>query len=361
MRVREFGVARLHDEERGAVLAIVAISLLVLLGMMVLTFDLGRGVALKRNGVNAADAGALAAARECGLGHGEASAMNAADELVAQNNTDAQVTGFELAPGAQCGPGSTSAPDGKNEVTVTVSVPQDYVFAPIFGFDNGNVVASATAEWTAGVVNSMPLMFDMSWMEGVCEAPGFFEELPDGATEPQCEFLWDNDGGPNGGLGEFTWGWSNLNEWDVEPGHQCTGAGGAGVGKPGGLKKYVRDGYPDFLSVNFPDPTYVCSMSGLVEDAWHELDMREGDLLIFPLVDPAGQIPPRPGAPDKYDVVDFIVLRVLDVNKLSESPPRTCGSQVAKNASGVCVTMSWPGLDVQPSNSGGRPIVRLID
>ena len=41
MRVRGFSLARLRDDDQGAVLAIVAISLLVLLGMPVLTFDLG--------------------------------------------------------------------------------------------------------------------------------------------------------------------------------------------------------------------------------------------------------------------------------------------------------------------------------
>jgi Flp pilus assembly protein TadG len=71
MRVRRFSLARLRDEEQGAVLAMVAISLIVMLGMAVLTFDLGHGVALKRNMVGAADAAALAAARECGLAHGE--------------------------------------------------------------------------------------------------------------------------------------------------------------------------------------------------------------------------------------------------------------------------------------------------
>src|SRR4029450_5603462 len=153
MRVRGFSAARLRDAEQGAVLAIVAIALLVLIGMLVLTFDWGRGVALRRNMVNAADAGALAAAMECGLGNGEASARQAAGELVDQNNAAADGIGFELDP-AEC---SGAASDGKNEVTVTVRVPQDYVFAPIFGFDNGNVVASATAEWTTGGADPVPV------------------------------------------------------------------------------------------------------------------------------------------------------------------------------------------------------------
>jgi Flp pilus assembly protein TadG len=48
MRVRGFSLARLRDDDQGAVLAIVAISLLVLLGMLVLTFYLGHGVASSR-------------------------------------------------------------------------------------------------------------------------------------------------------------------------------------------------------------------------------------------------------------------------------------------------------------------------
>ena len=158
MRVRRFSLARLRDEEQGAVLMMVAISLIVLIGMAVLTFDLGRGVMLKRNMVNAADAGALAAARECGLAHGEASAMAAAGELVADNNDAATVTGLQIDPDpAVCSGAGNPDPDGKNTVTVTVSVPQEYFFAQIFGFDGGTVVASATAEWTLQLSGPAPL------------------------------------------------------------------------------------------------------------------------------------------------------------------------------------------------------------
>ena len=103
MRVRRLGFVRVRDEERGATLAIVAISLICLLGMLVLTFDLGRGVALKRNMVNGADAAALAAARECGLAHGDVAAKQAAADLVADNNGAATVIGFRIDPSpAQC-------------------------------------------------------------------------------------------------------------------------------------------------------------------------------------------------------------------------------------------------------------------
>ena len=158
MRVRRLSLARLRDEEQGAVLAMVAISLIVLIGMAVLTFDLGRGVALKRNMVNAADAGALAAARECGLANGEASAMAAASELVTDNNDAATVTGMEINPDpAVCSGAGNPDPDGHNTVTVTVNMPQEYFFAQIFGFDGGTVAATATAEWTLELSGPAPL------------------------------------------------------------------------------------------------------------------------------------------------------------------------------------------------------------
>ena len=158
MRVRRLSLARLRDEEQGAVLMMVALSLVVLIGMAVLTFDLGRGVALKRTMVTAADAGALAAARECGLANGEASAKTAAGDLVTDNNGAAKVTGFKIDPSpAVCAGGANPDPDGHNTVTVTVTVPQEYFFAQIFGFDSGQVVASATAEWTLELSGPAPL------------------------------------------------------------------------------------------------------------------------------------------------------------------------------------------------------------
>jgi hypothetical protein len=304
--------------------------------------------------VGAADAGALAAARECGLANGKGSATAAAGELVADNNGAAKVTNIKIAPNdAVCSGAGNPDPDGHNTVTVTVRVPQEYFFAQIFGFSGGQVVASATAEWIAGATSSMPLMFDMSWMQGVCDDPAFFtaETIPPGTPEPQCTFLFDNDGGNNGGIGDGTWGWLNLNQWNVAPGDHCSSAGTAE------LVSAVQDGVP--LSLNPQPPTYVCSTSGLRPPVWDALDAREGDIVFFPLVDPAGQIPPRPGKPDKYDVIDFIGLRVVEVHKLG-GKERTCGTQVDSNASGACVTLSWPGLDPEGSGGDGNPTVRLI-
>src|ERR687897_56124 len=166
--LRRFSMRRLRDEERGAVLAIVGISLLALMGMVVLTFDLGRGVALKRNMVNAADSAALAAARECGLAHGTAPAETEAKDLIVDNNGSAKLTNIAFDSAPQC---SGVASGGERQVRVTVSAQQDYFFAQIFGFNSGTVTASATAEWELGMSNPAPLKVEALKVEECLDGP----------------------------------------------------------------------------------------------------------------------------------------------------------------------------------------------
>ena len=249
MRVRGFSLARLRDDDQGAVLAIVAISLLVLLGMLVLTFDLGHGVALKRNMVNAADSGALAAARECGLANGEASATQAADQLIADNNASASRVGpLEFNPGpSACSGAGNPDPDGKNTVTVTVSVPQEYFFAQIFGFDGGTVVATATAEWTMELSGPAPLKVEALKVD----------ECLSGGEGSSCYVGYDNS--------EQQWGWLNFPEgWPEEgesnPPTSCPSTGGAND-----LKDYVGQmgtGTSGFGPTLWNVPVWVCAKDG---------------------------------------------------------------------------------------------------
>src|SRR5512132_637573 len=201
MRVRRFSLMRVRDEEHGAVLAIVAISFICLIGMLVLTFDLGRGVALKRNMVNGADSAALAAAMECGMAHGDVAARQEATDLLADNNGAATIlpgtAGFQINPSpAQCSGAPNPDPEHNPTVTVTVSVPQDYFFAPIFGINNGTVVATATAEWTTGLTNPAPLRLD-----GLKVDECVNEGEPDAEGRVDCYFTFEGTGGQ--------WGWLN--------------------------------------------------------------------------------------------------------------------------------------------------------
>ena len=138
---------RLHRDESGAVLMVVAVTLLVLIGMLVLTVDLGRAVAVKREMVAGTDAAVIAAAHECAIGHTYAQANAAANAILAQNKSGAVQNGLISAPG--CG----LTPTEPQLVTIHTKVQMDYFFAGIFGFNSGEVGARmrsrSGASWRA--------------------------------------------------------------------------------------------------------------------------------------------------------------------------------------------------------------------
>lgn len=325
MRVRRFSLVRLRDEERGAVLAIVGISLVVLLGMLVLTFDLGRGVAIKRNMVNAADAGALAAARECGLARGETEAMKAATQLVVDNNDAATVTGFQIDPGpAQCAGAPNPDPDGKNTVTVTVSLPQEYFFAQIFGFNGGTVRASATAEWTPGVANPVPLKLDAVNVED-CKTEN---------AGQHCFFAFDNSAGSTGaqrGILDFPEGWPSPGEPNPDPSGCTSQAGGAND-----LVDYINQmgqlGSSAFVPVLWAPAVWVCAQGGesavvvkaIEEWLFATKDLTPKPVVYFPEVACDGPTAPCypwqtiPGH-EAYPVTGFVGMTVEDAWKGQEA------------------------------------------
>jgi len=374
MRVRGFSLARLRDDDQGAVLAIVAISLLVLLGMLVLTFDLGHGVALKRNMVNAADSGALAAARECGLANGEASAKAAAGVLVADNNAAAKVTGFQIDPSpAVCSGAGNPDPDGQNTVTVTVAVPQEYFFAQIFGFDGGTVVASATAEWTMELSGPAPLKVEALKVD----------ECLSGGTGSSC-FV------PYQGVGtgaDKQYGWLNFPEgWPVQgepnPPASCPSSGGASD-----LKNYIGQMGGTGTSLGFQPtlwnvPIWVCAKDGANSSAqmaiqdWiaafgNPAPPEPRPVVAFPVVAPTSPpCPPegcwpRTGNPNaSFPVIRFqgfyienLWLKLNDMKK--DGVADECGFTGNSLPGGAfCIELSVVPADQNPTN--GSPTVRLI-
>jgi Flp pilus assembly protein TadG len=360
---------RLRDEEQGAVLAIVAISLLALLGMAVLTFDLGRGVALKRNMVNAADAAALAAARECGLAHGTAPAETEAEDLIVDNNGSATLTNIAFDSVPQC---SGVASNGERQVTVTVSVPQEYFFAQIFGFDSGTVTASATAEWTLGATSPAPLKIDQLKIEE-CEENG----VPDSEGRIDCYFLFDKGPAPL----NSDWGWLNLPEgWpikDVDSNPMtCTSQKGGskdlsdyigtmgGMGTPG---KEFSAGLWDPTGGGNP-PTYVCGSTGLKQNSVQAIQewvdsvkkaMAAGTLesepvALFPVV--AGELQYTPGV--AYPVVKLQGFYVKESVKGKKYAKEHCG-YTGTDDSVFCVHLQTTGTD-EPT-TGGSVQVWLVD
>jgi len=381
MRVRRFSLIRFRDEEQGATLAIVAICLISLIGMLVLTFDLGRGVALKRNMVNGADAAALAAARECGLARGDVAAKQAATQLLADNNGAATIlpgtAGFQINPSiAQCAGAPSPDPDHNPTVTVTVRVPQQYFFAPIFGINNGTVVATATAEWTTGATNPAPIR-----IEGVkvdeCLAAG----TPDSEGRVDCYFTFEGTGGQ--------WGWLNLPEgWpikgqDSNPMAKCPNTGGTkdlgdyiggmgGMGTPG--SPTLLPGLWDPTGGGNP-PTWVCAANGRIDAARDAIEqwiinvttlMDQGKLesepvVLFPVVACNGAAPPcfvwPTGSKAAYPVIRLQGFHVKEVFKGKTEVTKNCGVK-PKSGSVFCLHLQTTGLD--DSSTGGRPIVRLV-
>lgn len=369
MRVKRFSLARLRDEEQGAVLAMVAISLIVLIGMAVLTFDLGHGVALKRNMVNAADAGALAAARECGLAQGDASATKAADQLIAANNASASRVGpLKYSPSpAVCSGAGNPDPDGHNTVTVTVKVPQEYFFAQIFGFKGGQVVASATAEWTMELSGPAPLKLEALNVEGCLK----------GGTGSSCYVGYNNVGSQ--------YGWLNFPEgWPVQgqpnPPTSCPSTGGANdlknyIGQMGGMG--TSSGFsPTLWNV----PVWVCAKPGANASAQQAIQdwvdafsnpapPEPRPVVSFPVVAPPSAPCPAEGCWPRYTnpAASYPVIRFQGfyIENLYRGPEMKkagltdeCFGTKKVGGNAFCIELTVVDPELNPTN--GNPTVRLI-
>ena len=166
--------------------------------MLVLTVDLGRGVAIKREMVSGTDAAVLAAAHECAIGHTYDQANAAANAILAQNKSGAVQNGVLSAPG--CG----LKPTEPQLVTINTKVQMDYFFAGIFGFNSGEVGAHAVAEW--GVVASglgAPITVDHLQLAN-CGIPT--DDPP--TTQVNCQLEYPKDQ-----LTNPRWGALDLSEW----------------------------------------------------------------------------------------------------------------------------------------------------
>lgn len=312
--------ARLRDEERGAVMMIVGLSLIVFLGMLVLTVDIGRGVAFKRQVVNGTDAAALAAAQQCALGNGSVAAQNAANTVLAQNvQLPVTVTGIEM---PEC-----DSPEGTELKTVTVTTNADiqYFFAPIFGVADGDIATHAIAIWgVAASANPVPITVDLQQLMDCGIIPG---DPPDPDNPIECELEYPKDG-----LQEPRWGVLDFDHWgdpDAAPCHVSAST----------LTNMIQNGgYEQGVELNGDppgsEPTMTCVDNGLSFSVWSAM---EGRTLIFPIVDlptstgtvkPGGGSVPCTGADipalkaagkdcqiDTVNVVGWIVLHVNSVGK----------------------------------------------
>ena len=154
--MRKLIVRRLHGDESGVTLVIVALCLVSLIGMIVLVVDVGGLLLNRRAMVNASDAAALSAAKSCILppSMDPQTPEQAADALAADNSGAADVSNpSNILQSSGCDTADTGY------VTVQYGANQQLFFAGLFGQGQGHVTTQATAIWgPAGSVNPMPIV-----------------------------------------------------------------------------------------------------------------------------------------------------------------------------------------------------------
>ena len=295
---------RLREDERGAVVMVLAIVLVVVVGMLVLVVDLGRGVAYKRQVVTGTDAAALAAAQQCALGNGTEAATLAAGDVLDQNvDLAASITGIEM---PDC---DVPAGPGLRTVTVTTSASIEYFFAPIFGIDSGSIGSEAVAAWgPSAEANPIPISVSLDQLLSCGIVP----------NEPPVEDIPCTIEYPKDTLEEPRWGVLDLSNWNDPNAAPCM------VSANDLINIISNGGWPDELQLNGDppgsEPTYTCVDNGVSFSVWASLT---GGTYIFPVIDvptSLGHSPDCTGVEltcriDTANVVGWVVLHVVEVDQ----------------------------------------------
>ncbi|MCL1594204.1 MAG: pilus assembly protein TadG-related protein [Actinomycetia bacterium] len=146
------------SDEGGAVLVMVALSMVMLFGFLAIVVDFGRVYTERRELQNGADAAALAVARDCAFGDCGTSAerTNTAEQYADANASDdlAWVQSVTVDLGAQTVRVETGTEDPGGDHHF------DMVFAQLVGYDGLTVDADATVAWGAPKgLATLPLIF----------------------------------------------------------------------------------------------------------------------------------------------------------------------------------------------------------
>jgi len=387
--VRDLIARRLHNDESGVTMVIVALCLIALIGMLVLVVDVGGLLWNRRAMVNASDAAALAAAKSCvlptgtGVGTdiypaGITGAEQAADDYARENSSGADTPAQNIISSNGC---DSSA---SGYVTVEYGANQQLFFAGIFGKGQGHVTTQATAIWgPAGQANPVPLVVYSNMFQD-CKL--------DTETDPNtvCH-IWEDNNNTSGSQNGF--GFLDLRRdsgsprqfgWDTQnPSANCTNPGSD-------IKNWINN-YPDpavgDLPVHYPNPTLVCLVSGGKSAAFGNDVKKDGplynliddddsvdhndqeDVLFFPLnrcdpqtpatfgqVDKNGNFVPCSDTPNQYNIVGFVALKLINIYtpKEAQGGGGSCMSDVTI-LQGANETVSYPITGLTPNGGSSCP------
>lgn len=355
MRVTKWLSRPRGDDERGATAVIVVLTLIALLGMIILTVDVGQLLYKRRAMVNASDAAALAAAQSC-AGLADSDSPTAMANAFAADNVSTAIGGITDMAGCD-GP-----PFG--HVTVQYGMEQGLFFAGVLGFDGpAQVRTEATAGWgPTGSANPLPIVVYTGQEQGNCDIQ---EGTPPGIP---CHMWYDNDLFNNSAFGFL-----NL----------CTATDpcqqGWGVGQTDGCPNVGASLREDWIQGNWsggpnevaPPFTYVCRVSGVSSSNWTTLEGREmpgGHVfgeddsadLIFPVNDCTKQVLTDGTigcsttlSPEKYAIVGFIVLHLEDVLDSAAEWGGTSLKSCSRNNFNVAPGTTYPLSSVPGGNCPG--------
>ncbi len=370
--------------EEGAVAVIVAIVLLVFVAAVALAVDVG-GLMLHRRGlVNSSDSAALSAARTCARGGMDSlgTPESAADHHALANSliTVGETVETNILEITTCG-------NVGGHVTVGYTSQQRLFFAPVLGFDHESPVhTQATASWGLGSNGAMPLVLSGQLVSSCPKPP------PEGINtvgQPQCGTWYDNDELHNGNFGFLS---LKPQGWNTPQGH-CQGPSNPSASD---LRDWITGAEIASVALNWTDPTFVCSGSGLTSNIWREIDNLAGQIRDFPItwdgcdndpVDPDNEVvwctptgtvaPPQgvvyhSGNIYQYDVIGFAALRIVEVVDWGAAGPTTTTTQQPFTdftytdlgitfgttlPSGSVVDYTWTGTRSNGNPVGGRCVV----
>jgi hypothetical protein len=295
---------RLRDE-RGVTAIIVAASAVALFGMVALTVDVGFLMIQRRVVVRSVDSGVLAAAQSYAIGEdgafpavNDAPAVAQANALAAANEPDVTLPADEYRASFPCEDADLVAslrfPENVGCVTAAYSALQSLFFAPVIGIDRQSEVGwRASAIWgPAGSATPAPMVLDSS-VFFPCYTEGDEPEV--GTT---CAFWFNNES-----VTAETWGFLNLDQWDVASDASCTSASNARV------QEWIRGINVPTLSLRDPPPVFVCRHPGVAafNPPDGALSQQVGLIKIFPISDPNQEVL---GPHRKYAIIGFTALRI---------------------------------------------------
>jgi Flp pilus assembly protein TadG len=320
-RAKEVPISRLRvrsaTDESGAVAVLVAICLVAVMAMVAMTVDVGSLLFHQRALVNSSDAAALAAAQSC-YGTDDADVPEDVADQYAMQNTG----GLEVGDGGIV-PSRTRWCDTGRAGHVTVRYGQDesLFFAPVMGQGRtAHVGTEATASWGAtGVAPPIPLVINVGAFQGPCEIP----DVPIGAT---CYIWEDNDLLDGSNFGFLDVDNYPAGGWDIPVDGSCNSSGGDGQ-----LVAWISGtDLVEKLRLNYPYATYVCAHGGNhSQPLYNALRDLIGLTSDFPIngISPADngtQVVLPSGQPDKYNIIGFAQLEIIDVLTIQQTAPLSC-------------------------------------